>query len=459
MSESNVLCESFPRTNSSSSIGNVNNTQDSNGNIRSPTILSDNLDNSKSKMSFLENLERDRRSPRDIHLHRRNSSHGLDLSKSHPSSPTDGINGLDLTKQELASPNSYSRSSDPTPFTNGVPTPTPISYGPGRSHSAGEAISPFRADPVPNGYSPDNLTNGDYKTPFLESYGRSIDSTSSRLPEGYSGKVFDPITSSPGMMMSSAASPTYVTKMSDSFIATKLAENSPFPKPQDPYSKLLEDYCNNAKNNNNSISGSKLNDDYSDICGKISDSPYKKIAESYVKQIESLANGYKPDVGIFKHENSLSPESFKPDPPTFGTLPKSEPSLTNGGTFGSTTDPVSSTSQPPGQSLPSIINFSTNHLRGIGGVDTGLSGFLNSYVVGGESRGDRGENRSAGGRDIQGGGGGNGNDSSISRASPNNKLACRFCGKTFSQAGYIKVGHFCQHNLQFKALVYIYIYT
>ncbi|CAG5119375.1 unnamed protein product [Candidula unifasciata] len=435
MSETNVLCENFPRTNSNSNSTNVNPTQDSNGNIRSPTTIPDNLDASKSKLS-----------PHDFQLHRRNSSHGLDLSKSHPSSPTDGINGLDLTKQELPSPNSFSRSSDPTPFTNGIPTPTQISYGPGRSHSAGEAVSPFRSDPIPNGYSPDNLANGDYKNTFLESYGRSIDSTSNRFPEGYSSKVFDPITSPPGMMTSCSGSPAYPTKMSDSFIAAKLAEHSQFPKPQDPYSKLLEDYCNNAKNNNNNITGPKLNDDYTDICGKMSDSPYKKIAESYVKQIESLANGYKSDVGIFKHENSLSPESFKSDPPTFGALPKPDPNLTNGGTFGSMADSVSSSSQPSGQSLPSIMNFSTNHLRGIAGVDSGLSGFLNSYGVGGDSRGDRGDNRSGSGRDNQGGNGGNGNDSNISRASPNNKLACRFCGKTFSQAGYIKVRHCCGNS-------------
>lgn len=466
MSETKVICDNFPRTGSSGSINSSSSVSQENGDgsggRRSPPLAGpENQENPKSRPLFLDDLDREARDSRDALAQRRNSAHGLDLSKAPPSSPLDGTNGLDLTKSEPQSASSYTRSSDTTPFGNGIPsdtqpTPASVNYGPVRSHSAGEAISPFRADSVPNGYSPDNLTNGgDYKSKFLDSFGISLDSAANRFTERYPNAAFDPITTSPGLMTSTAGSPTYAPKITDTYMAAKLAENSPFPKGQNTYSKILEDFGNNVRNNNNNdITGGKLNDEYADICGKISDSPYRKIAESYAKQIESLTNGYKSDTTTFKQENSLSPGSFKVEPPLLGNFPKTDSSLTNGSNYGSITDSVSSSSQPSNQSLPSIINFSANHLRGIAAAESGLAGYLNSYGVGGAGP-ERGEGRSGsagsgggggaggggggGGQGGGGGAGGSGSDTNLSRSSPNNKLACRFCGKTFSQAGYIKV--------------------
>ncbi|XP_059161484.1 uncharacterized protein LOC131944710, partial [Physella acuta] len=438
MSESKVACESFPRTSSNSSISNANGNNNNNNNNTidngdgingegSPGPAGDLLDHPKSR-SFLDSLERDRRSPRDMHEIRRNSSHGLDLSKSSPTNPSDETNGLDLTKPEMISASKYPRSSDPTPYTNGIPTdaqptPAPVSYGPGRSHSAGESISPFRADSVPNGYSPDNISNGNgYKNKFPDAYAKSAD------PDRYGSKPFESMPSSAAMSSSSsstASSPTYPSKIPDPY---KITENS-FPKPQDAYNKILEDYGHNARNNNNN----KLSDDYP---GKIPpESQFVKMAESYAKQIESLTNGYKSDPS-FKKEKSLSPGGYKNDPSPLLGFPKAEPGMTNGSLYGSKTEAVSSSSsQPPNQSLPSILNFSTNHLRGMAAAESGLASYLNSYGVGGPGSGPGGD------RGDRGSGNGNGNgsgDTSMSRSSPNNKLACRFCGKTFSQAGYIK---------------------
>lgn len=462
MSETKALFESHSRSVSNGSIGtgatsnnnnnnNIQDTSDANGNRRSPISFLENTESLKSRSSILDSL--DRRSPRDLYEHRRNSTHGLDLSKTLTPSPRDTSNGLDLTKPEHNSTNTHSRPSDLMPIPLGIPSdtqpaPASVSYGPGRSESAGEAVSPFRADPVPSGYSPDNLpSGGGYKSKFQESYGKSADSTPPRFQEGFVTEAFEPIATSPGLNTSAAESPTYATKLNDSFLANKLSENVPFPKPQDTYSKILEDFSNNARNNNNNnnISGSKLNKDFVSIPGKLPDSPYRKITESYTKEIETLANGFKPEPSIFKQENCLSPGAFKSEPSPIGAVVKSETTILNGGSYVSKPDNASSSpSQSSNQSLPSIFNFSTNHFRGISAAESGLASYLNSFGVGGAGA-ERSENKSGSGREGQSGGNGGGSgggDSSMSRSSPNNKLACRFCGKTFSQAGYIKVSRY-----------------
>ncbi|KAH9508514.1 hypothetical protein Btru_055402 [Bulinus truncatus] len=434
MSDTKVLCgENFTRATANgggvNGSGGGNNNNSSGGGGNNNNNNNNNLESADGAVvgELVKSRSIDLIVPRDPPEVRRSSSHGLDLSKATPNGQLDETNGLDLTKPEMISSGKYPRSSDPTPYANGVlsdsqPAPVAMTYGTGRSHSVGESLSPFRADPVPNGYSPDNLTNGGS---FKSKY--SLDSYKKTSPELEFESRFG---SKPFEASAAPSSPSsFSSKLSDSYMAAKLSENS-FPKPMDAYNKILEDYGGNSRNNNNNnISpGSKLDEDYP---GKMSlDSPYGKIAESYAKQIESLANGYKSDGSAFKQEKPSSPIGYKKDSPPLIGFPKSDPLLTNGSMYGSKSDAVSSSSsQPSSQSLPSILNFSANHLRGMSAGESGLANYLNSYGVGAggssESRGDRGGS--------QGGG-----SDSLSRSSPNNKLACRFCGKTFSQAGYIK---------------------
>ncbi|XP_055873260.1 uncharacterized protein LOC106076382 isoform X2 [Biomphalaria glabrata] len=406
MSETKVLCESFPR-------GTPNGTV--NGNNNNVDTVEGAATGELAKSRSIDLIV-----PRDGSDVRRSSSHGLDLSKAPVNGHLDESNGLDLTKPEMISAGKYPRSSDPTPYTNGIPSDNQpasvaMTYGSGRSLSAGESLSPFRADPVPNGYSPDNLANGGaFKSKYPDSYNKGLD-LDSKYESRFGSKPFE--ASAPP-----SSPPSFAPKLSEPY---KMSENS-FPKPMDAYNKILEDYGNNSRNNNNNNinPGSKLDEDYPSP-GKMSLEPYSKLADSYAKQIESLANGYKPEGGSFKQEKPSSPSGYKKESPPLIGFPKSEPLLTNGNIYNSKTDAVtSSSSQPTGQSLPSILNFSASHLRGMSSGDGGLANYLNSYG-GGDSRGDRGGSQG-------------GSSDSMSRSSPNNKLACRFCGKTFSQAGYIK---------------------
>ena len=453
------------KNNLTNSINNIINNNNNGGSAKSPTPNEDNHDTGK------PNHEQDAKQTKEI---RRTSPFGLDLSK-----PVEEANGLDLSKSENGSPSAFPRNnsdSGSANYANGLDIVPPgsahSSYSSSRSHTPSsapppphtpgsapvpplnpvDATSPFRADTVPNGYSPDVLTNGGFP--------------SIKFPEPYGKMQFDStLTSSSSFVASCASSPTFTSKITDSYIAARLADNS-FPKPIDTYSKMLEDYGNNARNvlgsnnhinsitnnnnpnnanNNNSNSGNNSNNtthDNTSSNNNMNDSSkantenkdYNRPGEGY-KPLEALANGYKMDASpsiSLKQENSQnsqSPGSFKSEAPP-STFPKPDSGMTNG-TAGNKPEGVSSSSsQGTNQSLPSILNFSTNHLRGMA-AESGLANYLNSYGVGGvpppgnESRPSGGESRSG--------------DGGVSRASPNNKLACRFCGKTFSQAGYIKV--------------------
>ncbi|KAK3780404.1 hypothetical protein RRG08_062025 [Elysia crispata] len=410
--------------------------------------------------------------------------------------------GLDLSKPELPSPGTgnYRRPSDlaPSPFTNGVhsdpPTPQGAGHAPSRSMSSGSGAdngeeaersgSPFGADSVLNDRSAEGFTNGDTSVPLSLSsslLGAQPDrpgymKSSPKFADPYSAKAFDEASPPPPLKFKDPYSlsnpppplfdhsvpkppssdalhklPTNLSsKYKDSCIAARLADNT-FVKPLDSYSKLLEGYGHNARNNNNNNNTSNNNN--TGPKPDLHDSPFGPIPESYAKHIENLANGYKTESSPLGKDGLL----FKGDPPlppssasSIVNFSKREGSLTNGigagfgvtksesGTPASAHSPGSSSS-----SLPSILNFSTNHLRGMAAGEGGLAGYLSSYSMGGplpgslsgSGGGSGGDSRPPGGGSGQPGGGSEGG---LARASPNNKLACRFCGKTFSQAGYIK---------------------
>ncbi|GFO21647.1 Zinc finger protein 787 [Plakobranchus ocellatus] len=423
------------------------------------------------------------------------ASAGLDLSKPETSSLGGSGNGM------------YRRTSDleSTPFTNGMhsdpPTPLGGDHAPLRSLSSGSAAdnadaedaeenaSPFSMDSVLNGRSSASLTNGENTLSLSTGQHGSADrpsymkSSPKIPPDPYNLQAFDDasppplkfkdpyLVSKPPPLFDLQTPPTSEShhkpptslapssKFKDSCIAKRLADNS-FLKPLNSYSKLLEGYGQNARinssnnNNNNSTSNNNNNHKHSSGVAKTEaqDSPYGKIAESYAKQIENLANGYKSDSSFFGKDGGLFKSDAQSHPPSsIGSFPKLEASLTNGigappyggGKSEAVTSSSASASQSPGaNSLPSILNFSTNHLRGMAAADGGLASYLGGYGVGGPlsgslsgggsgSTGSSGDSRAPGGGSSQSEGG-------MSRASPNNKLACRFCGKTFSQAGYIK---------------------
>lgn len=250
---------------------------------------------------------------------------------------------------------------------------------------------------------------------------------------------------------------------SSSYIAARLADTSSYHKGYDAYSKMLEGY--------ERLGGGKMGMDDSKMAeslyGKgmalslslssptstssVSGTTPTSGMDSYSKHMEAMANGYK---------SSLSPSSaalIKAE----SIHPLGNLGLTNGSVFpkpevgagserererreGSKSDGTSPASLSPPHALPSILNFSANHLRGLASQEGGLASYLNSYAMGGPtgptgSTSTGGDSRSGSGGGGGGGSGSGGSDGGVSRSSPNNKLACRFCGKTFSQAGYIKV--------------------
>ncbi|GFS09494.1 zinc finger protein 787 [Elysia marginata] len=427
------------------------------------------------------------------------SLHGLDLSKPPTLSLSeaeiikkeiqcddnngDTSAGLDLSKPEMPSPNESYR---PPSFTNGAhsdpPTPQGGSHAPSRSISTGSGAdngdeaecsgSSFGTESIVNDRGSDALTNGDTPAPLSLSsslLGIPLDrsgymKSSPKFPDPYSTKMFDGMSPPPlkygltnfpplfdHQVPKSAASEPHQkspgslpsSKYKDSYIAARLAADNTFVKPLDTssYSKLLEGYGHNARNNNNNNNNTSNNNN----TGSKSE-----LHESYAKHIENLANGYKAessplskDAMLFKGDASLPPSSSSSS--SLGSFPKREGSLTNGtsSSFGvvAKSDPsTSSSAHSPGSnsSLPSILNFSTNHLRGMATGEGGLASYLSSYSMGGPLPGSR--SGAAGvGETRPPGGGSTAADGGVARASPQqNKLACRFCGKTFSQAGYIK---------------------
>ncbi|RUS69801.1 hypothetical protein EGW08_022434 [Elysia chlorotica] len=237
----------------------------------------------------------------------------------------------------------------------------------------------------------------------------------------------DPLRKSPGGLSS---------KFKDSCIAARLADNNTFVKPLDAgcYSKLLEGYSHNARannnnnnNNNNSTSNNNNNNNSPASKPELHDSPFGPIPDSYAKHIENLANGYKSEASplgkdglLYKGDASALPPISSSTAPSSSSSSSASSSIVGfckregggisngiGSSFGgvakSESGTAPSSAHSPGSnssSLPSILNFSTNHLRGMSAAEGGLASYLSSYGMGGPLSGS-----------LSGSGSGSGGDS------------------------------------------------
>ena len=332
--------------------------------------------------------------------------------------------------------------------------------------------SPFGVDSVLNERTTEAMTNGDSAAPLALSsslLGVPTDrflKASSKFPmDPYSAKAFDGGVSPPPPLslkkykdpyglgkppplfdhqgphppplppssLSEALhkSPTNLTssKYKDSCIAARLADNT-FVKPLDTssYSKLLEGYGHIARNNNNNNNNTSNNNNTGSK-SEPHDSPFSQFPESYAKHIENLANGYKSESSplnkdgmLFKGEGPPPPPPAGPPPPHSSSSSSSSSSASSIGNFSKSngigpsfgvakSEPVTSSSaHSPGSnsSLPSILNFSTNHLRGMATGEGGLAGYLSSYGMSGPLPGSLSGAGSGSGGDSRGPGGKNG---------------------------------------------------